>query len=185
LGVRSRDNGQSSSLRIGEIAGELDIDSDSVSGNIYASWFTQTLNGDCGVWVDYGPGVTFRVNPDGGVTSVTLVSRMDLLPGQDVGVSYYEPDGDQVINVFRDPPRAARLGQWAGKPGTGGNMVLWVAYQNRGNAPDEGAYISATLDGGLVYLGDTSGFPHTGMAHLATRSSGSLDIASDPVRDLL
>jgi len=27
----------------------------------------------------------------------------DLLPGQDVAVRYYEPDGDTVINVFQVP----------------------------------------------------------------------------------
>jgi uncharacterized repeat protein (TIGR01451 family) len=74
-----------------------------------------------------------------------------------------EPDGDQVYNVFRAPAPELRVWGWGqGHPASGGNMVLWVSYQNRGTAPDDSAYLTAVLQDGLTYLDDTSGLPVSG-----------------------
>jgi hypothetical protein len=40
-------------------------------------------------------------------------------------------------------------------------MVLMVEYHNHGQAPALNTFITSTLEGGLEYLSDTSGFPHT------------------------
>jgi len=160
------DDGFASSVRIGQITGDPDVNADTISGTITAPWFTEPLQGDCGVWIENGPGTGFQepVDPNGGSYFCDFGALFwDLVPGQDVGVGYREPDGDQVYNVFREPAPELRVWIWGqGRPASGGNMALWVGYQNNGNAPDEGAYISATLEGGLTYLSDTSGLPHSG-----------------------
>jgi hypothetical protein len=78
----------------------LDIDSDTISGNIYAPWFTQTLGGSCGIWVENGPGMSFEVDPNGGSYSCDFGGMFDIVPGMDVGVNYGEPDNDQVIQCL-------------------------------------------------------------------------------------
>jgi uncharacterized repeat protein (TIGR01451 family) len=160
------DNGQATDLRIGEITGELDSAEDTVSGNIYAPWFSEPLWGDCSVWVENGVGQGFPepIDPNGGSYFCDFGEMgWDLLPGHDVGVGYYEPDQDQVINVFREDVPELRV--WTGgqgRPGAGGNTALWVGHQNSGAVPDTGAYISMTLQDGLTYLSDTSGLLHSG-----------------------
>ena len=145
-------------VRIGQITGDLDVDADTISGIMNVPWFTDPLQGDCGVWVENGPGTGFTVDPDGGSYACDFAALgWDLLPGQDVGVGYREPAGNQVYNVFRDPAPELRVWVWGqGRPAEGGNTVLWVGYQNSGNMPDDGAYITGVLQDGLTYLGDTS-----------------------------
>lgn len=156
------DNGRSSVVQIGVIDGVLDIDNDSISGHVYAPWFTDPLNANCGVWVENGPGMGFMVDPDGGAYFCDFGDMgWDLVPGQMVGVSYQEPDGDWVINVFEEPAPRLFIAQWAnGQPAEGGNFIFRIEYLNEGGAPAEDTVITATLHG-FFYLDDTSGFPHT------------------------
>jgi uncharacterized repeat protein (TIGR01451 family) len=157
------DNGYASSVRMGAINGELDADADTVSGTVYAPWFTQTLNANCGVWVENGPGQGFTVEPDGGSYFCDFSALgWDLLPGQDVGVQYQEPDGDWVINVFREPAADARVEKWVeggGEVAPGGPVVFTIRYQNEGDAEATTLLLTDTLPANTTYVTDTSGVP--------------------------
>jgi oligopeptide transport system substrate-binding protein len=97
------ENGTTSTVRIGTITGHMNPAADTIEGTVHASWFTETLNGACGVWVENGPWHNFTVDPDGGSYACDFGAEWDLLPEHDVAVQYQEPDGDWVINAFRMP----------------------------------------------------------------------------------
>ncbi len=157
------DNGYTAAVQIGEVSGYLNLNTDSITGTINAPWFTQTLNGDCGVWVDGGPGMGFSVDPNNGPYACDFSGQWDLVAGQDVGVAYTGEDGHWVANAFREPAPHLWINTWTdGDPGEGGNYTLRVRYNNDGEAPGENVLITSTLLGGMTYLGDTSGLPHTG-----------------------
>lgn len=160
----SFENGYSNQVRVGMIDGELDVAADSISGNIYAPWFTQTLSANCGVWVQDGPGMGLVVDPDGGGYSCDFSTiPFDIIPGMDVGVNYWEPDSDQVINIFRGAaPHLWIYTYDQGDAPVGGNYVLNVDYNNDGDAVAESVTISATLLNGMTYIGDTSGVTPAG-----------------------
>jgi uncharacterized repeat protein (TIGR01451 family) len=150
------------SVHIGTITGTLDVVSNTVSGNVYADWFTQTLNGNCGVWVQDGPNRDFQVEPDGG-SYLCDFSPFDLLPDQDVYVEYREPDGDWVLNVFRQPAPDLQTDKYGqGQPAPGGNYVYTIHYRNQGNAAASSVLLTDTLPSGMAYITDTSGFAHSG-----------------------
>ena len=155
-------DGQTGAVRIGVINGTLDIDNDTISGDIHAPWFSDPLEGGCGVWVHNGPGMGFMVDPDGGSYFCDFGDMgWDLQPGQMVGVDYRQPDGHQVINVFEEPAPRLFIQQWSnGQPAEGGNFIFRIEYLNEGGAPAEDTVITATLHG-FAYLSDTSGFPTT------------------------
>jgi uncharacterized repeat protein (TIGR01451 family) len=158
------DNGLSSSTRLGVITGALDIENDTVSGNMYAPWFTQTLWGDCGIWEQNGPGTDFYVDPNGGSYSCNFADLgWDLQPGQNVGVGYLGLDNNRVYNVFKEPAPHLWINTWGeGTPGEGGNYILSVQYNNDGDALAPGVTISMTLLEGMTYLADSSGLPVSG-----------------------
>ena len=124
-------NGYTSTVRVGTINGNLDVEADTVAGTIHANWFTEMLDASCGVWEDNGPGQGFTVDPDGGSYLCDFGEMgWDLLPGQNVGVQYREPNGDSVINVFREPAPELRIDKWAdGSPGEGGNLAFRIQYR--------------------------------------------------------
>jgi hypothetical protein len=95
------DNGYESTVQVGTITGDLDLEDDTVAGTIYADWFTEALNGNCGVWTEGGPWIDFTVDPDGGSYFCDFGAvGWDLQPGPTVAVQYQEPDGDWVLNAF-------------------------------------------------------------------------------------
>ncbi len=159
------DTGYAATVRICTIEGTLDLDADTIAGNIYAPWFTQTLNGDCGVWEPGGPGQGFQVEPDGGAYFCDFGAMgWDLLPGHDVGVSYQEPDGDRVYNVFREPAPNMRIEKWAeasGQAMPGGPAVFTLRYRNEGDAEATAIYLTDTLPANTVYVADGSGVAPT------------------------
>jgi len=99
------DTGYTTSVRIGTITGDMDVENDQVTGIVSATWFSERLNANC--WVD-GANASwpnFTVDPDGGGYTCDLASvPFDLQPNQSVGVQYQEPDGDYVRHTFRLPP---------------------------------------------------------------------------------
>ena len=156
----SVDNGHSSSVRVGGITGDLDVDTDTVSGIISASWFGEPLLALCAVWEESGPQVEFETGPGGGSYSCDLGALgWDLLPGHQVAVQYREPDGDGVINVFRAPAPHLGIEKGAdGQPAEGGNLVFHIVYWNGGDAAAENVVLTDTLEG-MSYLADTLGIP--------------------------
>jgi hypothetical protein len=104
------DDGYSNVVRVGTIGGTLDADNDSVSGPIYATWFTQTLDVECYPRYPCFP-FLFKhstAEPDGSVPYLCQwdpATEWDFQPKDTVRVRYIEPDGDTVINVFHAPWR--------------------------------------------------------------------------------
>jgi uncharacterized repeat protein (TIGR01451 family) len=160
----SIDDGYSSSARVGEITGNLNVDFDTVTGTISAPWFDVALLGRCTVWEELGPEVEFVTDPGGGSYSCDLGAEgWDLQPGDHVAVQYEEPDGDGVLNVFHVPAPHLGVEKLAnGKPGEGGNLVFHIVYWNSGDAAAENVVLTDTLEG-MSYLADTAGMlPVTG-----------------------
>ena len=102
----SLDNGETADVTVGEITGTLDFAADTVDGAISVPGATGELNGRCEVWWENGPKpVPFTFDPTaGGAYSCDFNTvGWDLKSLHDVAVSYTDDDGDQVINVLREP----------------------------------------------------------------------------------
>ena len=157
------DDGQTSASRLGTINATSNVNSDIVAGTINAPWYSETLTGACSVWEDGGPGMGFNINPNGGAFTCDFSGLWDIIPGHTIGVSYNEPDGDQVINIASNPAPSLHINTWGdGQPASGSNFMFYVQYRNDGDAPTQNAIISAVLEGGLTYLDDTSGLQVSG-----------------------
>jgi uncharacterized repeat protein (TIGR01451 family) len=161
----SLDNGLTAVSHLGVLDAAAEVSYDRVVGTIDAPWYTETLRVDCGIWEDGGPGMGVDgVDPDGGSFTCDFAGTgWDIIPGNTIGVSYNEPDGDMVLNIASNPaPRLHVYTMADGQPAAGSNFLLYVQYRNDGDAPAQNAVISATLEGGMSYLGDTSGLTVTG-----------------------
>lgn len=165
----SVDNGKSAEARVGLITGAVDVEADSITGTVDAAWrMPGPLDVFCRGWgaPAGAPDKQDSVTPDGSdpyACAWDPNSEWDVEPGQDLAVSYNEPAGHEIIAVFREPTPRLRVEKWleSGEVGAGGNVVFTVQYRNEGDADAENVVITDTLEG-LTYLGDTSGFPHTG-----------------------
>ena len=89
---------------VGTINGTLDLPQNTVAGTLQAPFGSQKLQVGCDVWIKDGaqPKTIWQeVQANGGAYFCDFDDvGWDLRAGQDVAVSYYEPDGDRVINVF-------------------------------------------------------------------------------------
>ena len=154
------DTGYTTTVRVGTITGDLDVDNDRVTGTITATWFSELLNVTCWVDGEKGNWPSFTVDPAGGGFTCDL-APFDVQPQHSVSVQYQEPDGDYVRHTFRLSLPHVRIGMWAdGDPGEGGNYLVHIQYWNDGDAPAGNTVITYTSSDN--YLGDTSGFAHTG-----------------------
>jgi hypothetical protein len=117
------DNGYTATVQLGTITGAVDVDEDTVAGTVTASGLPNPVSGRCEVWQPGGPGYDLSLNPNGGAYLCDTTNEWDLLPGQQVAISYREPDGDTVIEVFQAPAPRVRIETWAdGRPGAGGTL---------------------------------------------------------------
>ncbi len=157
------ETGYTTTVRIGEITGYLDLDNDRITGTVHASWFEGLLNGQC--WIDGigNSGREFSIDADGGTYTCDFSDVWDLTPNESVSVQYQEPDGDWVRAVFQEPTPHLRVEKWldGGNAGEGGNAVFTVQYRNEGNDDAEDVVITDTLQG-MTYLTDTLGIAPTG-----------------------
>ena len=83
----------------------------------------------------------------------------DLLPGQDVAITYTEADADEVINVFRAPAPDLRVEKWVeggGEVAADGVAIFGIRYQNEGDGPGQ-AILTDTMPAGTTYISDSSG----------------------------
>ncbi|MBN1317555.1 MAG: DUF11 domain-containing protein [Anaerolineales bacterium] len=151
---------------IGTINGEVDIVENTVSGTIEAPWFSPlTLTVRCEVWVEDGPnGIEVEgVEADGGEYACDFDDvGWDLEYQHDVAVRMFEPDGDNVINVFEQPMPDMRVEKWgegSGEALAGGPVIYTIRYRNQGNADAETVVLTDTLPANTTYYTDTSGFP--------------------------
>jgi hypothetical protein len=147
------DNGYGATVQVGTITGDLDLEDDTIAGNIYADWFGGTLNGHCTVWTEGGPNIDFTVDPDGGSYTCDFGAvGWDLQPGPTVAVYYEEPDGDSVINAFEAPwMRVNYAHNWVGANYPAGH-TFWLTVR------DEFGTVKATAtvqtEGGGGWGGD-------------------------------
>lgn len=161
-------NGQTTQLQVGEVTGTIDVADDNIGGRIYAPWFTQTLEVQCHPWGGVSaPGKNSSAGPNGDppyFCQWNPVTEWDIVPGQEIGVWYIGPDRNWVCNVFHEPAPRMRVEKWAeGNPAEGSNFIFRVQYRNEGDADAENVVITDTMLGGMVYLTDTSGLPHSGV----------------------
>ncbi len=154
------DDGRTAEVHIGEITGDLDLDTDSVSGTITAP-FVETLRMTCQVWTEDAPEqIEGSVDPAGGSYNCSWAGVYDLQPDMNVAVSYFEPVEHQIINVFSIGRPHLYINKWAdGQPSSGGQYTFHIHYANQGNGPAENVLITDTLSAGMTYLGGTSPFP--------------------------
>jgi uncharacterized repeat protein (TIGR01451 family) len=160
------DNGRTAEVHLGEITGNLDIDNDTIAGNLYADWLSPPVRLQCSVWEENGPGVeSIWVDPDGGSYACDIGAEgWDLLPGHDVGVTYQEPDGDEVINVFMEPAADIQMEKWpegSGQAYPGGPVVFGMRVRNDGSAAASQVIVTDTLPANATYTGDSSGVTPT------------------------
>jgi uncharacterized repeat protein (TIGR01451 family) len=155
-------NSFTAAVQLGIITGTLDVGADTVSGTVTAP-FAQPLLGMCEVWAPGGPAVSFQVDPAGGAYLCDFGALgWDLQGGQDVAVRYEEPDGHDVIDVYRDPASHLRIEKHGtGVPAAGGNFIYRIDVWNDGDAPAESVVVTDTLPVGATYITDTSGLPQT------------------------
>ena len=103
------DNGVTAQVQLGEIRGEVDINTDSITGTISAPWIENPVQVEC---LDWGSGQQPPAdNQDGGATLTDDADTYDcnwgpdhgwdIQPWQDVGVGYFTPEGHWVANAFR------------------------------------------------------------------------------------
>ena len=155
----SAENGFTTTVFVGRIYDDIDVDADTISGTVYANWIEEPLNGRCEVLSAGGPSREFTVDSDGGQYLCDFTSDWDILPGQDVGVGYQTLDGNWVYNVFKAPAPHIRINKSSyGAPGEGNNFVYQIQYFNDGAALAENVVITDTMQG-MVYIEDTSGVP--------------------------
>lgn len=163
------DNGYENEVKVGEINGLLDLAADTVGGTLLVPQFNRELLVEClpwGAWeagLDDIPEKQDMAASDGSEPFLCeWGSAWDIVPGQDVAVMYHEPDGNRVIDVYREPAPYLRVSQWMrGQAAAGGNLAIRVRMQNDGDGPAEQVALSS-IPSGLVYLGDSSSFPVSG-----------------------
>ena len=163
------DDGYTNVVSVGQINGTLDVTTDSVEGTVLAPPFTEELTVECLPWGAWNAGLDAPVKddmvyPDGSnmfLCAWNPLTEWDIQPGQALAVMYVEPDGDGIIDVYREPLAHLRISQWAhGAAAEGGNLALGIRFRNDGNAAED-VVLTGTLNG-LAYLADTSGYAHTG-----------------------
>ena len=107
----------------------LDASSDTVTGTLDVDAFTGTeLDVTCEIWEEFGPMVTTQAQADGGSFSCSFNGIWDIQPGDIVAVTYYEPDGDQVITIAEWPWMRVNLdsSQVGGNYHAGQNLTITV-----------------------------------------------------------
>jgi hypothetical protein len=102
------DNGATARVQLGEIQGEVNFQTDSISGTILVDWLSDPVQVEC---LDWGSGADSG-NKDAGFILPNGIdpyscawnpeTEWDVQPWQDIGVGYLTPDGHWVANAFRD-----------------------------------------------------------------------------------
>jgi len=153
-------------VKIGIITGDLDIDTEDISGTVDADWLPQTeeIRVICSIWENDNPGdIEDWVLPNGSDPySCSWAGEYDVMPDTDLMVSYFEPADHQVIGDFSYPAPRLRIEKWLenGEPGVGGNVTFNIQYRNEGRADAINTIITDTMQG-MTYLSDTSGLPRS------------------------
>jgi len=134
---------------IGSIFGTPNPVNDQVTGTLSAPWLPNPTTVYCQVWEDPGSDqIETAVNPNSGQFMCDFVSvGWDLQIGDLVAVSYFEDDGDQVINMIEWPFLAANIGPWSD-----GNRHVWGSYAS----PNASVVLTVTTDSGVIVASTAS-----------------------------
>ena len=162
-------DGYANTVQVGDIGGAVDVGADTVSGPIHAEWFGDILlDVECHPWG--GPEETPTKNSSAGSLGAPEYNcdwsgEWDIVPGQEIGVMYIEPDdGDRVINALHEPAPDMSAGKHVvgdNHFAPGGQAVFWIGYHNEGDAAAESAILVDTLPAGATWVADTSSLPVT------------------------
>jgi uncharacterized repeat protein (TIGR01451 family) len=172
------DSGQTAQVQLGEIAGVIDLENDSIQGTISAGWFLsdRMVDVECFPWGSPDPNTPMKydqVLPDGADPyDCSWAGEWDVMAGQWVGVGYFGPDHHWVANAFGIPD--LQVWTWGdGAPGVGGNFTFNINYQNNSefNSPD--TTITTVLTN-ATWLSDTSGVTPTIVDNTITWQLGDL-----------
>ncbi|MCB0157394.1 MAG: right-handed parallel beta-helix repeat-containing protein [Caldilineaceae bacterium] len=135
---------------VGQIVGRADYDTDTVTGQIMAAWFSPTtLTVRCEAWAQ-NDSVGFEIvgaDPDGGDYTCDFAAEgWDLQSEQTVAVFYIQPNGHRVFTLV-EPPRPAHVSVNYGHD--------WVIVDG-----DPNVAVTVTADTGATITGMTndSGF---------------------------
>lgn len=176
------ETGYTATVKIGLITGHLDVEADRITGTVEVPWLMPgPVTVDCHPWGAPGgaPSRSATVIPNG-VDTYSCAwdpnTEWDILPGQDVGVRYGEPDGGGVYAAFHAPAPHLRVEKWldGGNPGADGNAVFYIQYRNEGDAPAGDVLITDTLQG-MTYLSDTLDLGHTGSGGQVAWNLGTVE----------
>jgi len=166
---------------IGDVTGEPDISTDSISGTVDVEWLLPgPVDVGCYIWEENGRNVYDSVVPDGSDNYECVFegdNYYDIVFSTNLMVAYFEPEGHQLIGDFSPPAPYLQIENWFigdGSPGVGGNAAFWVQYRNQGEAPAEDITITASMVG-MTYLRDTSGFSFSGGDTVKTWDLGTVD----------
>ena len=159
-------NGRTASVRIGAITGIIDVGADGIEGIVDASWIDGLVPVQCDPWGAEGaPNPRTKesaVLPNGSDLyhcSWNPIGEWDVEPGQAIGVSYVDPGGHRIYNVFEEPAPRLRVTKWIdgdSQPAEGGNVAFWIEIANDGAAPADDVTVTDTPED-LTYLADTLG----------------------------
>jgi len=142
-------------FRWATINGAVDVGTTPWPATIQAEWFTQTSECCVRCGVNNGPpGIETTAEPDGGSYACDFDDvGWDLLPGQTVGVYYFEPDGDAVANAFQAPYARANI-VWDAVDGWfGSGVTVWYTVTNEFGVVKGGASGTAKPDGWMDGIG--------------------------------
>ncbi len=129
-------------VKVGLITGTPNEPSDSITGTVLAdvNWPSVELDPvdvTCSIWESDGREVYDMVVPNG-VDTYTCVFEgeniYDIVPGTNLMVSYFEPEGHQVFGDFSPPAPYLLIEKWfiGESPGVSGNAAFVVRYRNQG-----------------------------------------------------
>lgn len=135
---------------VGRITGSADYDANTVSGKIFAPWFSpDTLTVRCEVWVENGPsGVEIEgVDPDGGSYTCDFTTEgWNLQADQLIAVFYIQPNGHRVNTVLEPPRLTVNYGHnWveiSGDPSVPVTVTLAGKATVSGMTDEDGHFIS-------------------------------------------
>lgn len=103
------DNGYTGTVKLGAIAGFLDVDADAITGTVTAPWLMPgPVDLQCHPWGApyWTPSKSDSIIPNGNDTYACAWdtdTEWDILPGQDVAVSYFDSNGHEIFDVYRAP----------------------------------------------------------------------------------
>jgi len=100
------DNGATAHVKIGDITGDINTETDSIQGTICAPWFyDEKVLVEYHLWISPEPDMKYQYIVPNGIDTYfcSWAGDFDLQTGWNIGPSYYGPDGHWVANGIFAP----------------------------------------------------------------------------------